>query len=511
MDFKDDSKDNLLMTLGTQEKSQIAAIDLGSNSFHMAIASVEHGEIRILERIGEKVQLGAGLQADGTLDDAAFERALECLGRFAQRLRSLENAYINVVGTNALRVAKNRRKFLRKAEEVLGTPIQVISGREEARLIYLGVSHTLADDAGSRLVIDIGGGSTEFIIGERFEAQELESLHMGCVSFREMFFPEGVITRSDFDRAVMFASRELLNIKRRYTKKSWKSCVGSSGSIKAVFQALSKEDSLPERITFKDLEEFKETLIELGSVDKLIDYGVKKERLNIFPAGFAILYASFKQLGIAEMEFTSGALREGLLYDVVGRIAHEDVRDRTIAALQQRYSVETEQSDYVRMLASQIYMQVADQWGILDSSWRSLLEWAADVHEIGLTIAHTHHHKHGAYLLKHSDLPGFSKLTQSHLSIVVRSHRRKFPVDSYNSFSKKEAKALRYVSIILRLAVLFAADRDKRDVEFVARADKHALLIRLDDDWLSHNPLTEANLEVERATLKKIGFELNFC
>jgi exopolyphosphatase / guanosine-5'-triphosphate,3'-diphosphate pyrophosphatase len=499
------------MVVGTQEKSQVAAIDLGSNSFHMAIAQVEHGEIRILERIGEKVQLGAGLQPDGTLDDAAFERALECLGRFAQRLRSLENAHINVVGTNALRVAKNRRKFLRKAQETLGTPIQVISGREEARLIYLGVSHTLSDDAGSRLVIDIGGGSTEFIIGERFEAQELESLHMGCVSYRDTFFPDGNVTRANFDRAVMFASRELLNIKRRYTKKSWKSCVGSSGSIKAVFQALAKDDVLPEKITFKDLEEFKETLIKLENVEKLVDFGVKKDRLNIFPAGFAILYASFKQLGIAEMEYTSGALREGLLYDVVGRIEHEDVRDRTIAALQQRYSVDTEQSDHVRMLASQLYMQVADQWGILDSSWRSLLEWAADVHEVGLTIAHTQYQKHGAYLLKHSDLPGFSKLTQSHLSMVVRSHRRKFPIDAYDCFSKKEARNLRCVSIILRVAVLLAADRDRKDVEFVAKADKHALLLRFEGDWLGTNPLTEANLEVERASLKKIGFDLNFC
>lgn len=494
----------------TEEKTQIAAIDLGSNSFHMAIAQLEHGEIRIHERLGEKVQLGAGIKKDGRLDAPSIERALDCLRRFEQRLRAIDRDYIQVVGTNALRVAKNRKFLIEQAEELLDTSIEVISGREEARLIYLGVAHTLADDHGRRLVIDIGGGSTEFIIGQRFEPEQLESLHMGCVSFRDRFFPDGTITQENMNRAITHAERELQPIKKRYKQLGWAQCVGSSGSIKAIFQALGEDGTLAQRVSVKDMAKLRDQLIDLGAAQALADYGVKKERLSIFPAGFAILYAAFNALGIEEIEYTGGALREGLLYDMLGRIEHEDVRDRSISALQSRYSVDVEHSEYVCATALSLYEQVKDDWKINHKRWKGLLTWTAKVFEVGLTIAHSQYHKHGAYLLEHSDAPGFSTAVQSQLALIVRAHRRKFPIDLFDEFSKRDTKSLTYLVVLFRLAVLLTSDREHKDIPLDLKAEKSGLSLSFQKGFLDENPLTLANLDLERFYLKKIGFELCF-
>ena len=494
-----------------KDRFQIAAIDLGSNSFHMAIANVEHGEIRVQERLGEKVQLGAGIDDKGRLSKEAIQRGLDCLRMFQQRLRSIEPSNIQVVGTNALRVAKNSQDLIEPAEEVLGVPIEVISGREEARIIYLGVDHTLADDKGSRLVIDIGGGSTEFIVGQRFEPHLLESLHMGCVSYRERFFKQGQMTAQSIDRAVECAERELLPVRMQYKTHGWKQAVGASGSIKAVFQALSADGELKTRITREELDKLYARLVELGDVSRIEELGVKKERCSIFPAGFAILYGAMRSLGIKELDFTQGALREGLLYDLIGRIGHEDVRDRSIAALQKRYSVDTEHADYVKQLTLSIYEQLKNQWGIGQRKWEATLGWASSVFELGLTISHTQYHKHGAYLLKHSDMQGFSKLSQSYVSFIVRTHRRKFPELELLDYRNKDAKALRLVSIVFRIAVLLAADRNHKPIQIKVDASKDTLLLIFDKAWLETHPLTKANLDLERIYLKKIGFELSFC
>ncbi|CAN0600458.1 unnamed protein product, partial [Ectocarpus sp. 12 AP-2014] len=247
---------------------------------------------------------------------------------------------VQIVGTNALRVARNAQEFMSLAEQVLGYPVEIIAGREEARLIYLGVSHTLSDDSGRRLVIDIGGGSTEFIIGERFEPQELESLHMGCVSFRNRYFADGKISRRQMDKAVTHAQQELLNIRRHFRSVGWQSAVGSSGSIKAIASVLETLKITDGTITLEAMTELRQRLVSMGKVEKLGDLGVRADRQSIFPAGFAILMGAFQSLQIEDMSFAEGALREGLLYDIVGRIRHEDVRERTITALQERYHVD---------------------------------------------------------------------------------------------------------------------------------------------------------------------------
>src|SRR5690606_31327628 len=361
-----------------------------------------------------------------------------------------------------------------RAEVVLGYPVEVIAGREEARLIYLGVSHTLADDEGRRLVIDIGGGSTEFIIGQRFEPQELESLHMGCVSFRNRYFPDGKITRRQMDKAITHAEQELQSIRRHYRSVGWQSAVGSSGSIKAICSVLATLKLTDGTITRPAMEELRKRLIDMGKIEKLTELGVREDRQNIFPAGFAILLAAFRSLDIQEMSFADGALREGLLYDIVGRIQHEDVRERTIAALQERYHVDQAHGSAVEATALAAWEQVAGQWGLRTAADEDVLRWACRLHEIGLTISHSQYHKHGAYLLRYSDLPVFTQQFQRDLATLVRGHRRKLSPAVFEGVEPEEKPRLRYLCALLRLAVVIQRSRNlEHPPEFALHAHEN--------------------------------------
>ena len=486
----------------------IVAIDLGSNSFHMVVANTSHGEVRTLDKLGEKVQLGAGLTSAGEISLEAKERALDCLRRFAQRIRDLDAAAVQIVGTNALRVAKNRKTFLREAEQVIGCPIEIISGREEARLIYLGVAHTLADDQGNRLVIDIGGGSTEFIIGQRFESKALESLHMGCITFRERYFAQGELSHATFNKAIRHAASELINIKYQFAKLGWESCVGSSGSIKSIHQALEFLGLASDGIEFTALKILKDKMIELGHLEQLEKLGVKKERLTIFPSGFAILYACFEAFNIDKMTYANGALREGLLYDMMGRIEHEDVRERSIKSMQLRYEVDLQQATNVEQTVLHAYQQVAQEWNILSPQNEALLRWASQLFEIGLAISHTQYHKHGAYLILHSDLPGFSRLTQFQLSTIVRVHRRKFAKEAFSGMTEREKVLMTKLCMLFRLAVVLASSSRSAETQFTLTVEKRHLVLQMGADYMSSYPLTLANLEQEQALLAKLKYGL---
>lgn len=493
------------------EPELLAAIDMGSNSFHMVIARLIHGEIRTLEKMGEKVQLGAGLDANNNLTEEAQERALDCLRRFAQRLQGMPVGAVQIVGTNALRIARNAHTFMDRAEEVLGFPVAIIAGREEARLIYLGVSHTLSDDTGRRLVMDIGGGSTEFIIGERFEAQELESLHMGCVSFRNRYFPDGKIQRKQMDKALTHAAQELLNIRHRFRALGWQSAVGSSGSIKAISSVLANLKLTNGTITLEALRELRQRLVDMGSVDRLSELGVRADRQSIFPSGLAILLAAFESLEIESMTYSDGALREGLLYDIVGRIQHEDVRERTIQALKGRYDVDNAHSAAVEETAITAFRQVADAWHINTEFDEELLRWACRLHEIGLTISHSQYHKHGAYLLRYSDLSGFSQQAQQNLATLVRGHRRKFSSAVFEDCDPDDVRRLQHLCILLRLAVLLQHPRNMDQpagFKVVANGDME-LTVSFADGWLDERPLTLADLENEREYLARQKFVLH--
>jgi exopolyphosphatase/guanosine-5'-triphosphate,3'-diphosphate pyrophosphatase len=489
--------------------SLIAAIDLGSNSFHMVVAKTHVDEIRILERQGEKVQLAAGIDENRCLSEESMQRGLDCLKRFAQLINGLPLGAVRIVGTNALREARNRADFIRRAEAILGHPVEVISGREEARLIYLGVAHTLADDPGKRLVADIGGGSTEFIIGQRFEPMLRESLQMGCVSYTQRYFRDGKITPARYAQAYTAARLEIMSIENALHRLGWDEAIGSSGTIRAIGLALKANGQGSGEVNAEGLAWLKRKLFKLGDVEKIDFEGLKPDRRSIFPAGLAILEAIFDALELQRMEHCEGALREGVLYDLVGRHHDEDVRERTLGSLMERYHVDQEQAVRVEGKAFHAFDQVALAWGLDDGVWRELLGWAAKVHEIGLDIAHYHYHKHGAYLIEHSDLAGFSRVDQQMLALLVRGHRRNIPKDKFAEFGEDGQKLLR-LCVLLRFAILFHHIRGTQQMpEVVLHAEPTSLNVEFPAGWLDENQLTQADFAQEAEWLARVGFGLN--
>lgn len=441
------------------EDELLAAIDLGSNSFHLAIARLDHGEVRKVASMSEKVQLAAGLDADGHLNKAAQQRGIDCLSRFVGRLDAVAPGRTRIVATNALRQAVNAQEFIQSANSILPKPIEVIAGREEARLIYLGVSHTNASTH-KRLVIDIGGGSTELIIGEGFEPIHTESMQMGCVAFSKAYFKKGKITPENFDHAVAAAQQELLGIVNTYKDTGWDSVVGSSGTIKAAKQilvnmGLSNEQ---EEITRASLKQLKKAILNFKHVDDIDFVGIKDNRKAVLPAGVAILHAVFKSLDIDTLSYSDGALREGVLYDMLGRFKKEDVRDRSVQAMMQRYHVDSKQALRVANTALQLFNSVADTLKLTPDD-ADILRWAAYQHEIGLSISHSGFHRHSAYLLEHSDVPGFSQIDQTRMAQLVFNHRRKLKSDHVSAVLEIGGQRLIYMCLILRLAVLIHHSR----------------------------------------------------
>jgi exopolyphosphatase/guanosine-5'-triphosphate,3'-diphosphate pyrophosphatase len=488
---------------------QLAAIDLGSNSFHMVVARVSQGEVRIQESLSEKVQLGGGLDRKNRISDDAMGRALDCLSRFAQRLTGIPRRNVRIVGTNALRQARNARDFMARAEEVLGHDIEVVSGREEARLIYLGVSHALADDAGRRLVVDIGGGSTELIIGERFEALETESLHMGCVSFTQCFFADGSISAKHFDKAVTAVRQEVLSIDANYRRSGWAHAVGASGTIKAIGQVCQENGWSEAGVSLHGLEKIRKKLLRAGHIDKARLKGLRADRAPIFPAGVCILYGVFQQLELTHMDVSTGALREGLLYDQLGRFTHEDVRERTIEAMTRRHHVDQAQAERVANTAERLRCKVASEWGLEDAELQDMLRWAGQLHEVGLAVSHSQFHKHGAYLVTNSDLPGFSHQSQQAMAVLVRGHRRKLPLSMLAELPDDEREPLLRLCLLLRLAVrLHHARRDDPLPTIQVEAGPARLSLAFPDGWLVEHPLTSADLEQEQGYWQAADYEL---
>ena len=486
----------------------IAAIDLGSNSFHMLLAKTDQGEIRVLERLGDKIQLGAGLDEQRQLSDEAMQRGLECLGRYAQLITDLPQGAVRIVGTNALREAINRNTFIHHAEALLGHTVEVISGREEARLIYLGVSHNMPAFEGNRLVVDIGGGSTEFIVGQRFEPLIMESLQMGCVSYSQRFFQDGKITPGRYAQAYTAARLELMSVEHGLQRYGWQEAIGASGTVRAIGLAIKSGGLSNGEVTQEGLAWLKRKLFKLGDVEKIDFDGVKNDRRAILPAGLAILEAIFDAFGLQLMAHSEGALREGVLYDLIGRHQHEDVRERTVSALMERYHVDLEQAARVEAKALSALQQVASDWDLQDDWHEELLVWAARIHEVGLDIAHFQYHKHGAYLIEHSELAGFSRQDQQMLALLVRGHRRGIPRERFADCGKESETLLR-LCVLLRFAILFHHIRGNREMpEVQLQANAKQLSIRFPKNWLESNPLTVADFAQEADWLAKAGFTL---
>jgi exopolyphosphatase/guanosine-5'-triphosphate,3'-diphosphate pyrophosphatase len=476
----------------------------------MVIARVDHGSIQIVDRLREPVRLAMGLQEDGSLDEASQERAMKCLTLFGQRLRDFGAEQVRAVGTNTLRRARNSRKVLRQAREALGHRIDIIPGREEARLIYLGVSHGIAGAPARRLVVDIGGGSTEFIIGDAFEPVSVHSMYMGCVGFTKEFFGDGKISRKRMKQAKLAAGLELQPVENKLRKAGWERAIGASGTIRSVAGILNEAGWAHGTITAEGLDKLEQAMLTAGRLDQLELPGLDADRRPVFAGGVAILSAVFERLDIIEMWVSPTALREGLLYDMLGRIHDEDTRDRTIAMLTNRYSIDQAHADRVQATALGLLGQVVDDWDLRSDDAAHALSWASQLHEIGLAVNYTGHHKHGAYLVASSDLPGFSRDEQALVAALVRGHRRKLD-DSYFELLPSELRTTaKRLCALLRLAVLLNRNRDPEVVSLPhVSANGNKLKLTFNEDWLAAHPLVQADLEREQRLIKPSGLKLN--
>lgn len=487
----------------------LAAVDLGSNSFHLVVARYEHGSLRLIDRLRDSVRMALGLRADGSLAPERRERALACLARFGQRLRSLPPERVRAVATNTVRRLAHPQSFLLPAETALGHPIEVVSGREEARLIYLGVAHDLPVTNQRRLVVDIGGGSTEFIIGQEYEALETESLQMGCIASTLRFFGDGKFTAKRWRQAQTEIAVELQQFAADYKARGWGEAVGSSGTAKAIGAIVQANGWSDQGITPTSLARLREAILAAGSVENLRLAGLAEDRAPILAGGVAIMEAIFETFSLEHMATCETAMREGLLYDMVGRAMHGDPRAGSIAALASRYGVDRAQAARVRHAAIALFEQVEDAWqlGSLD---RDLLGWAADIHEIGLAIAHSLHHIHGAYIVANSDLAGFSRQGQQALAAIIRSHRRKPDRDALDALPERLRRPARRLTALLRLAALLERPRTTEALPPLhLEVEDKTLRLDLPENWLAQHPLTRADLEQERDYFKILDLKLH--
>ncbi len=482
---------------------QLGALDLGSNSFHLLIAQESHGRLQILDKHKEMVRLAEGLKDNGELSGKVVTRALECLQRLAQRLRPLETDNVRIVGTNTLRRVR-KSDFIAMAEDVLGHEIEVISGREEARLIYLGVCHDLGIEDQRRLVVDIGGGSTELILGRKSTPEQLESLHMGCVSLSDRFFSDGKVTRQKLQAAIRTARLELEPVANEFTSNGWETCIGASGTINAV-HAVIQDLCGSTHITAAHLRQIEEVLLRARHLNRLILPGLADERRSVFPGGFAILCAIFEALKLQTMQISQSALREGLILDLLGRQQEDDTRAHTVRQLIEHYRIDDRHARQVRETALSLLSQVAVSWQLTKSWQRLCLGWSANLHELGMDISHAGYHKHGGYLLEYMDMPGFSKLEQQQVATLVRTHRRRLSLALFPD----SATDLIRLAAILRLAVVLNRGRSHLAIPHIGmQARKQNLTLSVPDAWLDEHPLTHEDLRNEADCLAQIGIKL---
>ncbi|HSE01609.1 MAG TPA: exopolyphosphatase [Burkholderiales bacterium] len=484
----------------------LAAVDLGSNSFHCQVGRVVGHQLYPLDSLREPVRLGAGLDEDKRLDDASQERALACLKRFGERLRGFDRRAVRAVGTNTLRVAKNAASFLKKAEAALGFPIEVVAGREEARLIYLGVSHSLPASRDRRLVVDIGGGSTELIIGAGHRPKKLESLFMGCVSYSLRYFEDGKVTKSAMRQAELAARNELQPIVAGFAPGSWQQAVGSSGTVRAIADIMRLNGFVEDGITPGGIDRLRSYLIKHGRMEKAELAGLRPDRVAVFPGGLAILGAILSELDIDFMAVAAGALREGVLCDLLGRFHHHDMRDVTVGQFMQRYHVDAKQARRVESLALTLHRKLTAGDDATGEAATSYIEWAARLHEIGISVAYSGYHKHSAYILGNADMPGFSRDEQARLALLVRTHRRSLGKVAQDI---EEHDVDWNMVFAVRLAVLLSRRRAETPLPpLQVRRQGKKFRLSLAPGWLVRNPLTATALRDEAREWSKIGFEL---
>ena len=498
--------------LPLQDGDLLAAVDIGSNSFHMVVARYLLGQLRIVDRLRETVRLAEGLDGKGGLREDVRQRAFECLSRFGQRLRDIPPQRVRAIATNTVRQLAVPQGFLVPAETALGHAIEVVSGREEARLVYLGVAHGQPPKDGQlRLVIDIGGGSTECIIGAGFEAIERESLQAGSIASTRRFFGDGRLSKKRWKEALTEVTAEFQQFANLYRALGWHEALGSSGTAKAIGEICAAMKLTKGAVTREALPQLRERLLQASRIEDIDLPSLSDERRPIIAGGVLVLEAAFAALGLERMAVSKAAMREGILHDMIGRGGADDPRDASVAALVQRYGIDLVQAERVEATALRLFDQVAADWSLSDDD-RLMLARAARLHELGLAIAHSQYQAHGAYVLAHSDIAGFSQQEQRFLAALVRTHRRNIPKSAFDAIPVRLLAAARRSSALLRLAVLLHRSHESDTIpELSLSADGDALVLRLDRRWLEARPLLGADLDGEAKDIAGLQLRLDLA
>lgn len=487
----------------------IAAVDLGSNSFHMVVARHEHGQLRIIDRLRDPVRIGMGLGADGSLTLECRQRALASLACFGERLRALPHGRVHAVATNTLRQMANPQAFLMLAETALGHPIEIVSGREEARLIYLGVAHHLPASKQHRLVIDIGGGSTEFIIGQGLHALHTESAQMGSIASSRAFFGDGRIDLRRWQRGRTAIALSLQRFAADYRQHGWAETIASSGTARSIASILEANGWGGQHIEMAALQRLRDILLEAGDMAALDQLpGLTAERRALLAGGVLIMHTAAEELGLDHILVCDAAMREGLLHELIGRTRNASPRNESIQGLATRYAVDRNQAGRVERSALALFEQVCSSWQ-MGADELNLLRWATQVHEVGLAIAHNKHQVHGAYIIEHSHLPGFGQQTQRMLASMVRNHRRKPKPQLLEALPERLQDTTRRLTALLRLAALLRRSRTDAPVATMAvEASADTIDLSPPAEWLAAHPLTRADLQQERIWLQRLGVQL---
>lgn len=497
------------MTNEITSENTFAAIDLGSNSFHMAVANTTQAHLQMIDKVRQPVRLGSGLDENNNIDDATLDRALECLAMFQHRLREVPRDQIRAVGTNTLRRARNSAILSDAAEEMLGIPIEVISGREEARLIYSGVTYGIADNK-KRLVIDIGGGSTEFIAGTGTEPSIMESVNMGCVSASQRWFARGDKLPRQFEKAIKRSQLEANPLIRDYLKHGWDECIGSSGTIKATERVLIECGLSDGGISLVGLEKLIQRIQKKGEGYLKEFSSITDDRRAVILGGISVLCAAFRALDISTMTVSHRALREGVIVDLAGETTTTHVRNNAVDEMQRRFQIDRDQATRVNNTAQHLFDAVRKDWNLTRKRDNATLTCACQLHEIGLSVSHAQYHKHGDYLLRHADMLGFSRREQSMIAALVRNHRRKVSLDVTASMSLSERTRYQRLLSLLRISTLFHRTRGATaEPSMDITVSENRLALGINGQWLADNPLTDADLQDEIKHLGAVGIQLD--
>lgn len=489
----------------------LAAVDLGSNSFHMVVARYEDGHLILLDRLREMVRLADGLDDALNLDPVVQQRALDCLARFGERLNEFHPNDVAVAGTNTLRRARNSQEFLQNAEAALGHPIEIVSGLEEARLVYLGVTHAVPPSKRKRLVVDIGGGSTEFVIGRRFKPEKMYSLFMGCVGISKAFFPNGEITKEAWRKARLAVEYEMSPVRQPLIELGWREAIGSSGTIRTIGRMLQRRNDSAQGITRRALKSLVAEVRALDNIDQFFDSDLSDKRKPVFLGGLVVLERIFKTLNIDTMIVADYALREGLLYDTIGHWSGEDARERSVKLLAKKYDVDRTHAKRLDQVSSRMLKQVRSGWSLRRGKSKRLLHWGSRLHEIGLGIAHSHYHRHGAYVIRNADLPGFSRQGQQRLAWLVQGHRGRIPEMPVMAEQSPWKDALPRLLAVFRVSAALVRGRNSGQLpDFKASAKAGHLHLELPEGWLEEFPLTRAALYDESVRLPDLGIKFTY-